>query len=160
MNKLEDFKDVFAGVQPWAGEVPKGYTVDFLGTLNGRHLPPCLHGRPDGGCGTIDLTRLPSLAESGEWWFETVNWFAAARQANERFVMITLGAWHGSQAVQPPGVLQQVNPMPCKLVVVVPVPENVALVRRHFQNNNGIDPDAHWIVPMAIIGSTEPRCSQ
>ena len=33
MNKLEEFKDVFAGVQPWAGEVPKGYTVDFLGTL-------------------------------------------------------------------------------------------------------------------------------
>jgi hypothetical protein len=100
-------------------------------------------------------TRLPSLDESGEWCFETVNWFVAAREASDRFVMITLGAWHGSQAVGSHRALQQVNPMPYKLVAVEPVPENVALVRRHFKNN-GIDPDAHWIVPTAISGSTEP----
>jgi hypothetical protein len=155
MNKLEDFKDVFAGVQPWAGEVPKGYTVDFVGMLTDVTFRQAFTGDPTTIAERYVETRLPSLDESGEWWFETVNWFVAAREASDRFVMITLGAWHGSQAVGSLRALQQVNPMPCKLVAVEPVPENVALVRRHFQNN-GIDPDAHWIVPMAISDCTDP----
>jgi len=155
MNKLEDFKDVFAGVKPWAGQVPKGYTVDFLGTLTDANFRQAFTGDPTAISERHVQTRLPSLDESGEWWFETVNWVAAAREASDRFVMITLGAWHGSQAVGSQRALQQINPMPYKLVAVEPVPENVALVRRHFQNN-GIDPDAHWIVPMAVSGCTDP----
>ena len=155
MNKLEDYKDVFTGVKPWAGRVPKGYKVDFLGTLTDATFRRVFTGDPMEIAERYVETRLPSLEESGEWWFETVNWFEAAREATGRFVMFTLGAWHGSQAVGSHRALQQVNPMPCKLVAVEPVPENVALVRRHFQNN-GIDPDAHWIVPMAISGSLDP----
>lgn len=155
MNKLEDFKDVFAGVRPWAGQVPKGYKVDFLGTLTDANFRQAFTGDPMAIAERYVQTRLPSLEESGDWWFETVDWFAAAREASGRFVMITLGAWHGGQAVGSYRALQQVNPMPCKLVAVEPVPENVELVRRHFRNN-GIDPDAHWIVPTAISGSTDP----
>ena len=33
MNKLQDFANVFDGIKPWAGKVPKGYMVDFLGVL-------------------------------------------------------------------------------------------------------------------------------
>ena len=154
MNKLEDFEDVFAGVQPWSGVVPKGFSVDFLGTLTDVTFRQAFMGDPMAIAERYVKIRLPSLDESGEWWFETVNWFAAAREASDRFVMVTLGAWHGSQAVGSHRALQQVNPTPCKLVAVEPVPENVALVRRHFQNND-IDPDAHWIVPTAI---TPIRC--
>jgi hypothetical protein len=46
MNKLEDFKGVFAGVQPWAGVVPKGYAVDFLGICS-RWRPSLGYRRGD-----------------------------------------------------------------------------------------------------------------
>ena len=33
VNKLQDFANVFDGIKPWAGKVPRGYMVDFLGVL-------------------------------------------------------------------------------------------------------------------------------
>ena len=33
MNNLQDFANVFGGIEPWAGKVPRGYMVDFLGRL-------------------------------------------------------------------------------------------------------------------------------
>jgi hypothetical protein len=168
MNRLEDFKDIFAGVRPWAGEVPKGFSVDFLGNLTDVTFCTGFTGDPMAVGGRYVQTELPRLGTTtsigidfdlwncdGEQWFETVNWFAAAREARDGFVMITLGAWHGTQAVGSYRALQQVNPMPCKLVALEPVPESVALIRRHF-HNNGIDPDAHWILPMAINDRTDP----
>ena len=56
-------------------------------------------------------TRLPMMGD-GEGWFEAANWVLAAREAKDRFVMITLGACYGAQAVGSYRILQQLNPMP------------------------------------------------
>ena len=69
--------------------------------------------------------------------------------------MITLGACYGAQAVGSYRTLQQLNPMPCKLVAVEPVPENLEWVARHFRDN-GLNPDEHWLVPHAIAGDIAP----
>ena len=69
--------------------------------------------------------------------------------------MITLGANYGAQAVGAYRALQTVNPLPYKLVAVEPVPGNIDWIRRHMQNN-GIDPDEQWIVPLAITDTIEP----
>ncbi len=168
MNKLEEYRDLFSGIAPWAGMSPKGCRADFLGAftdiafdLRYTENPPEIGGR-------YVETRLPQLDNTkppgtpldvanlrGEGWFEAANWVIAAREARERFVMITLGACYGAQAVGSYLALQKLNPMPCKLVAVEPVPENMELLRRHFRNN-GIDSDVHWLVPTAVSSGCDP----
>jgi hypothetical protein len=167
MNRLEDFRNIFDAITPWAGVAPRGYSVDFLGTLTDVTFRQQWQGDSSSIGGRFVRTALPVLdnmtAERsfeavnwrGEGWFEVVNWFVAAAEARSSFVMITLGAWHGTQAVGSYRALQRLNPMPAKLVAVEPMPESMELTRRHFRDN-GIDPDDHWLIPMAVSNSNDP----
>jgi hypothetical protein len=51
MNDLESFRDVFRGITPYAGTPPKGFLVDFLGTLVDSRFRVGFNGNPetDGG---------------------------------------------------------------------------------------------------------------
>jgi hypothetical protein len=84
-----------------------------------------------------------------------VDWVQAAREARGRYVMVTLGASFGYQAVGSYRALQAVNPMPYKLVAVEPVPQNMEWVRCHMRDN-GIDPDEQWLLEAAIGPDNEP----
>jgi hypothetical protein len=154
VNRMEPYANLFDGVSPWAGEVPQGYLVDFSGALTDAEFRTMFGVVPHTVGGGVVHTRLPVI-EDGEGWFEAANWVMAAREAKSRFVMITLGACYGAQAVGSYRILQQINPMPCKLVAVEPVPENYEWVARHFRDN-GIDPAAHWLVPHALGGDITP----
>ena len=157
-NALDQYQPLFdQELKPWQGEVPKGYLADFLGVLTDGSfrtqygIDPAVIG---GGHQNTDFPTFKN--ENGEWWFEAVNWFEAAREARDRFVMITLGACYGAQAVGAYRTMKIVNPdMPIKLVAVEPVPENYEWVRKHFMDN-GIDPDDHWLVPTAISDRNDP----
>ena len=164
MNDLQRYATVFDGIEPWAGYVPKRFIADFLGQLIDIEFHPMLFTDPafDGEAvgGGWDETALPDLGKvatpaDAEAWFEAVDWVVAAREARDRFTMITLGANYGAQAIGAYKALQAVNPLPCKLVAVEPVPENVAWIERHMRNN-GIDPAQQWIVPLAISDTTAP----
>jgi hypothetical protein len=148
VNDMAPYADLFDGVKPWAGEVPGGYLVDFSGALTDAEFRTIFGVDPKTVGGGHEETRLPVMAD-GEGWFEAANWVMAAREAKDRFVMITLGACYGAQAVGSYRMLQQLNPMPCKLVAVEPVPENFEWTARHFRDN-GLDPAEHWLVPHAI----------
>ena len=105
-------------------------------------------------------TAVPRLADAktaadAEAWFEAVDWVTSAHEARGRYVMITLGANYGAQAVGAYRALQTINPMPYKLVAVEPVPANVDWIKPHM-SNNGIDPDQHLILPLAVSDSIEP----
>ena len=163
-NDLEAFRDVFDGIKPWSGVVPHKYIVDFLGMLIDIEFHPMLFTDPhfdaDVVGGGYDATVIPLLADvktpaDAEAWFEAVDWVISARDARQRYVMITLGANYGAQAVGACRALRVVNPMPYKLVAVEPVPGNLNWIRRHMRNN-GIDPDQQWIVPLAISDKVEP----
>lgn len=165
VHSLARYRDVFAGVEPWSGHVPKGYLVDFLGTLtDARFRSTCgvvfqsAYGvDPATAGGGYAHTTLPPIGNGllAEDWFEAANWFTAAREARGRYVMIDLGACYGVQAVRAWRVLQLVNPMDCMLVAVEPVPEHYQWMLQHFRNN-GIDPDAHWLLPLVTSGGNEP----
>lgn len=162
VNNMASFADLFDEVTPWVGRVPSGSLVDFSGALTDAEFT-CL---PDDqrfglmiGPSDEDSTkqvqpRVPTL-EDGEVWFEAANWVMAAREARDRFVMMTLGANYGAQAVGSYRILQQLNPMPCRLVAVEPVPENYQRTMQHFRNNN-IDPAEHWLVPLALGSDVTP----
>lgn len=154
MSDLKDYANVFDGIKPFVGEVPRGFTVDFLGTLTDANFRTMWGIDPKTTGGTVVETKVPTIAD-GEGWFEAANWVLAAKDAHERFVMVTLGACYGSQAVGSYRALQALNPMPYKLVAVEPEPDNVKWVIRHMQDN-GIDPDDQWIVSMAISNRNDP----
>jgi hypothetical protein len=157
MNRLEDYANIFEEIQPFAGDVPEGYMVDFLGILTDARFRHLAGVHPDAVAGGRVTTEIPAFADggNGEDWVERVNWFAAAREARERFVMITLGACWGAQAVGSARALQLVNPMPCKLVAVEPVPENYVWLVQHMRDN-GIDPDDQWLLQTAISDRNAP----
>jgi hypothetical protein len=151
---LERYRNVFDPIQPWSGDVPGGFTVDFLGTLTQHRFLP-FNEFPESQLSPWTAeTRLPTI-EDGELWFEALNWFEAARAARGGYVMVTLGANYGAQAVGAARALQAVNPMPFKLVAVEPVPENRAWTAEHMRDN-GIDPADHWLIEQAIGDSNAP----
>lgn len=157
MNKLEEAQKVFDGVTPWSGFVPRGYAADFLGILTDFKFHVLSGIDPMKVGGAQQATSLPAIGNgmNGEGWFEAVNWLASAREAKSRYVMVTLGAHYGAQAVGAYKAVQLLNPMPCKLVCVEPVPENCEWMAQHMRTN-GIDPDAHWLVEMAISDRNDP----
>src|SRR5262249_480734 len=114
MNDLAQYVNVFDGIKPWAGELPAGFTVDFVGTLIDLKFRTIYPVRPELTGGKFVQTRLPTIVDEGECWFEAVNWVEAARAARGQFVMITLGACYGAQAVGSYRTLQLLNPMPSK----------------------------------------------
>ncbi len=154
MNRLEEFAGIFDGIRPWSGKVPRGYLVDFLGTFTEAAFRTLFGVIPDTVGGGQVATRLPAI-EDGEGWFETVNWIVAAREAHDRYTMITLGACYGAQAVGSQRALQLLNPMPYKLVAVEPVPQNYEWLIRHLRNN-GIDPDRQWLIKAALSNDNAP----
>jgi hypothetical protein len=157
VNDLQKYTGIFEGIAPWSGIVPAGFTVDFLGTLTSKKFLEIWGYHPDFADGNELKLSLPSLADgkNGELWFEAVNWVQAAREARGRYVMVTLGAAFGYQAVAGYRALQLLNPMPYKLVAVEPIPENMEWIRRNMRDN-GIDPDEQWLIEAAIGPDNEP----
>lgn len=154
MNDLLRYVDVFEDIEPWSGIVPPGFTIDFLGIrMRKSFREPWGHDPRFVDGGYLAMSR-PTL-EDLDFWFEAADWILAAREARERFVMVTLGALHGYQAVGSFRALQVLNPLPCKLVAVEPIPENMDRVKLHMRDN-GIDPDEHWLLQTVISDRNEP----
>jgi hypothetical protein len=139
-------------IVPWSGDVPAGYVVDSLGILTEGSF---LIGRTGPFEAHHETTRRPSLATWGETFLELADWLLAARDARDRFVGVSLGAAYGAQLVLARKALMAINPLPCRLVGIEPVPENCAWIRRHMAVN-GIDPDEHWILQAALGPDNEP----
>tara|TARA_R110002167_G_scaffold75500_1_gene210614 strand:+ start:1309 stop:2295 length:987 start_codon:yes stop_codon:yes gene_type:complete len=153
VNNLEAFVNSFEGITPYSGMSEPDFLVDFLGVKTAAEFRKMWGGQPTAGVTPIE-TSLPPMA-SGEGWFEAVNWVEAAREARGHYVMMTLGACYGNQAVGAYKALQAINPMPAKLVCVEGDPENVAWIHQHFRDN-GIDPNDHWILEAALGADNKP----
>lgn len=134
MNDLKQYSGVFDGIQPWGGDVPVGYRADFLGTLTDLSFEEAWGVDPKaaGGGFTQTAPPVPGLSDdqNGEFWFEAADWVLAANDARGSYVMVTLGACFGYQAVGAYRALQQLNPMPCRLVAIDAIPENIEWTRR------------------------------
>lgn len=153
MNNLEAFSDVFAGLKPYRGVSDPAFLVDFLGVKTSTTFREMWNEAPVEGGRPIEVK--PPPVSCGEGWFEAVNWVEAAREAKDHYVMITLGACYGAQAVGAYKALQAINPMPAKLVCVEGDPDNVAWIEQHFRDN-GLDPEEHWVLEAALGADHEP----
>lgn len=151
-GQFAEVEALLAQITPWSGAVPKGYAVDFLGILTDGRFLWNRSGPFEGGHAS---TALPTLASHGEAWFEIADWLYSARDATGQYVAISLGAAFGAQLVGAWKALQALNPLPARLVAVEPVAANCDWIRRHMADN-GIDPNAHWIVQAALGADNEP----
>lgn len=157
MNDLQRYANILDDINPWSGNVPAGFTVDFLGTLTSKKFLVWGYHPAYADGAHLDMRR-PTLdtGEAGaDFWFEVANWVLAVREARDNFVVMTLGALHGYQAVGCCQALRMLNPMPYKLVFVEPIPENVEWVRQNMRDN-GIEPDDQWVLQGVMSGSNDP----
>jgi hypothetical protein len=155
MNDLEKFRNVFDGIEPWSGFPPAGKFVDFFGTLIDSRFREPSGENPAHADGSFVQTKVPSLESSGEFWFEAVNWVESAKQAKHRYVMMSLGAAYGYQAVGAAKVLRLLNDMPFKLVCVEPEPTQIEWIKLHMLDN-GILPESHWLLPAVLSDQQYP----
>ena len=154
MNDMDDLANVFEGLTPFKGFVPKNNKADAFGCLKNMDLYYShITDREEIGGEEVE-TEFPEIGD-GELWFEAVNWLQAAREAKGSYVMMTLGACFGAQAIGAYKAMQMVNPLPTKLVLVEPEPENFVRLTQSLREN-GIDPEAHWLVNNALTATCDP----
>jgi hypothetical protein len=154
VNNLDKCMEILQKFPPYSGYVPKGYLVDFLGCLTDANFRTMWGVDPATQGGRSVVAQEPMISW-GEGLFEAYDWLEAAREARDRYAMITLGACYGVQAVGAYKALQLVNPMPAKLCAVEADPENFAWLKKHFRYN-GIDPDQHWLLNCALSDTNRP----
>ncbi|MBT3331258.1 MAG: hypothetical protein HOK21_23255 [Rhodospirillaceae bacterium] len=154
VNDFEPYLDTFKDVEPFSGYVEKGFLIDFLGQRTSAEFRKIWGVDPETTGDGIIETNSPDLP-TGEDWFEYFNAVAAAREARGSYVMMTLGACYGGQAVNAYLALQALNPMPAQLVAVDGMAENIEMTRKHFRYN-GINPDDHWLIEAAMSGDNNP----
>jgi FkbM family methyltransferase len=151
-ERFDEIDELLHLVKPWSGHVPEGYVTDFLGILTeGRFL----WNKTGPFVGHYVSTKFPTLETSGEGLFEIAEWFYSAREAVDQYVAISLGAAYGAQLVGAWKTLQAINPLPARLVAIEPVPQNCEWIRRHM-TTNGIDPNDHCIMQVALGADYEP----
>lgn len=154
--EVEKHQKAFSGFEPFSGKIPKGFIVDFVGIKTRiKFREKWINPFEDDISSRNVETSIPTPSNSGEFWFEALNWFESARNARDRFVMFSLGAHFGYQAVGAAVTLMKINPMPYKLVCVEPEPTQVEWIKEHMLDN-GIDSDEQWIVPLALGSTHEP----
>ena len=152
---LSKFENVFGDFKPYIGQVEDGFILDFVGVkTRKKYREHWLHLFEDSKSRKIE-TVLPTPSNAGEFWFEALNWFESAKAASKQYVMFSLGAHFGYQAVGAAVTLMKINPMPFKLVCVEPEPTQIDWIKEHMLDN-GIDPDKQWIVPLVLGADTNP----
>jgi hypothetical protein len=153
---LSSFQNSFGGFEPFSGKVKNGFIVDFVGVrTRSYHRGPWANRQGQDLKGGFIRTQIPTPNESGEFWFEALNWFESAKSARNKYVMFSLGAHFGYQAVGAALTLMKTNPMPFTLVCVEPEPTQIIWIKEHMLDN-GIDPDKQWIVPLVLGANSDP----
>ena len=155
-NDFEPYMDYFDFFESYKGIQPKKYIVDFVGVMTHVEFRQhWLHLFPEEAKARYVETKAPTPSTGGEFWFEALNWFESARNAKGRYVMFSLGAHFGYQAVAAAKTLMKVNPLPFKLVCVEPEPTQIKWISRHM-TDNGINPEDQWIVPLVLGENSDP----
>lgn len=123
--------------------------VDFLGI---HTLAEFERGMPGVEADPPVQFQQPPRPAFDEEYFEWLDVIAAVKAARGQFNMIELGAGYSRWLVRAVKVLEQLNPMPYKLVAVEAEPSHFQFSKRHMQLN-GIDPEQHRLIEAAVNAS-------
>jgi FkbM family methyltransferase len=139
---------IFDGAELWSGRKPSHVDVDFLGAKEDKQffLPEWRDAERDFTAMHDQWAVLPAFDEE---YFEWIDFLAAVRTAEKRFVMMELGAGYGRWLMRAAAAVKRYNPLPFLLIGVEAEPTHVEWMKLNFRNN-GIDPDDHRIISAAI----------
>jgi FkbM family methyltransferase len=98
--------------------------------------------------------QVPAPEVNGLEYYEWVDLVHAVMAAQERFVMVELGAGYGRWAVRAARLVEALNPMPCTLVAVEAEPTHFQWLLEHFRDND-LDPDRHHLVCAPVARSRD-----
>ena len=143
---------VFCDVLGWRGDVPTGFDVDFLGVKT--RIKFTSNMVPDREVKREPYFFKASLPPVSEEYFELIDILEAVKTARREFTMIELGAGYGRWIVRAVAALQQLNPMPYRLVAVEPEPTHFKWLIQHLRDNN-INPAEHELIRAAVNSTGE-----
>jgi len=144
---------VLAGVACWEGDVPPGFTVDFLGV---RTRVKFTEGMVPGGAAERGpYFGQPPLPPFDEEYFEWIDVIEAVKAARGGFVMVELGAGYGRWLVRAVAALLRFNPLPFRLVAVEAEPTHFEWLHEHLRDND-IDPKGQTLIEVAVNATGEP----
>ncbi len=156
-DPIRNYENVFADLEPWKGDVPEGYDVNFLGQL----FDISLHVDPPGGGDFPEpeparyVETTPRTVENGEYFFEAADIVQTVQTARDRYTMIELGGGWAPRCVDAHRALDALSPLPRLFVAVEPEPLLHMNARVNFRNN-GLDPDDHWLLNSSVSADGRP----
>jgi FkbM family methyltransferase len=120
---------IFAGFRRWAGSVPAGFDVDFLGTRYRTSFFTMWRSQPH------DRDEAPTYPPFDEEYFEWIDLLEAVASAKNRFTMLELGAGFGRWTVRAAAAAKQRN-VSYSLIAVEAEPTHFDWLRENLQDNN------------------------
>lgn len=135
---------VFARFVPWSGEVPEGWTINWLGVRTRVEI----QSAEDAANRPIFLqTEAPSPSEDFLEWLDILETVGTTA---EPYTIVELGAGWGRWLVNAAAAVRQLVPgRPFLLVGVEAEPTHFEWLQRHLRDN-GIDPEEHILVNAAV----------
>jgi FkbM family methyltransferase len=143
---------VFSCFHRWAGRVPAGFDIDFLGTRSRTDF--CTTSRPQ----PEDRFAAPSHPPFDEEYFEWIDLLEAVVSANDRFTMLELGAGWGRWTARAAAAAQQ-RGLAYTLVAVEAEPTHFQWLAQNLQDN-AIKLDDCRLVQAAVTAKDGTVCFQ
>src|SRR5579872_5167034 len=122
---------IFSVFRRFEGEIPVGFTVDFLGGIRRERLPLSIE-LPAGG-GVVQATGVMPLPD--EEYFEWIDLLESARAASGSFTMLELGAGWGRWGVAGVLAARQCGIDTIRIGLVEAEPIHVELMRVYLSDN-------------------------
>ena len=156
MELLDATVGMFADMEPWQGDVRADCFPSYLGVMTETAFvaeqAPSNQLLPVNNQGSAP----PPTFANGEVFYEQAAIHRAVQDAKGQFNMLELGGGFAARTVDAHAALQRDNPLPCRFVVVEAEPTHFEWAKRHMRNN-GIDPDAHWLINALVGIDTMPK---
>jgi FkbM family methyltransferase len=141
-----------ADVACWEGEVPTGFSVDFLGVKTRvKFTEDMIPGGVEERRPYFSQSPLPPFDEE---YFEWIDVIEAVKAARDEFVMIELGAGYGRWLARAVAALGRLNPLPFRLVAVEAEPTHFEWLQEHLRDN-GVDPKEQNLIEAAVNATGE-----
>jgi len=145
------YHSVFNNFPTWSGAHPENCSANFVGSICRK----CFYD-PSLPLDFTPLSEYNNIFESptkpeinNEEYFENIAFLQAIETAQDRFVMMELGAGYGRWLVNAAQAMRATRNLPIKLIGVEAEPEHFAMLRQHFFDNN-INPDDHMLLQAAM----------
>ena len=142
---------VFSRFPCWQGEVPAGFSVNFLGVVTRKSYwrPPNVRVLTGDSASRFVKTEYPAQDEE---YFEWIDVLESVVAAEGHFAMLELGAGWGPWTVNAAVALRRIGSLPCTFVAVEAEPTHFRWMRQHL-SDNAFNVENFQLLQAAVAGT-------